>query len=169
MSEGTTQEAILAVSPDDIAQSSGNDNPSLNTASVFPFAKLPKDIRRIIYDYLPEPTFRPLLKSEQGRSVHFETLRIPQALLQANKFFREEMLACLETVTIDKPVTVVLHENEKGRPRLQPHEFLECAYMVLNLLRNGRSYDNLNQSKGEGLSSANFDKWTLKRSFFATL
>ena len=73
----------------------------------FRFLNLPREIRRMVYEYIPETVLQPLL-SEQRR-VYYENARAPTALLVINKLIYREVKAWIDVDTRSKmPVTVVI-------------------------------------------------------------
>jgi hypothetical protein len=159
MSEFTTQEVTAATNLHGTAdsESSADATTPLAPAS-FSFQKLPLDIARMIYDWLPEPELRPLLKTSDGFTLYAEVWTVPQGLLLANKFFRKDITAHVEEYIAKKPIVVYWH--------LQPHSDagnIDYAVgMLLDLFHHGQLYDARNVNKLTGMSRASFDKWTLK-------
>ena len=157
MSEPSTQEVTAATNLTGTAESSADATIPLAPAS-FPFQELPLDITRMIYDWLPEPELRPLLKTKDGLSLYAEVWSVPQGLLLANKSFRNDITAHAEAYIAKKPI--VFYWHAEGRS-----DWGNIHYAVgtlLDTLHYGQLYDARNANKLPGMSRASFDKWTLK-------
>jgi hypothetical protein len=73
----------------------------------FRFLDLPCDIRRMVYELVPEIVLRPLLSKEHG--IYYQDARAPTALLVANKLIHREIKSWVDTDTrLKMPVTVVI-------------------------------------------------------------
>jgi hypothetical protein len=157
MSEPSTQEVTAATNLHGTAESSADATISLAPAS-FPFQELPLDIARMIYDWLPEPELRPLLKTDEGLTLYAEVWSVPQGLLLANKFFRKDITAHVEEYIAKKPIVVYWHAQ-----RHSDWGNIDYAVgMLLDLFHYGQLYDARNANKPTGMSRASFDKRTLK-------
>lgn len=130
-------------------------------ASHFRFQDLPKDIRWMVYDYLPEQAFRSLLENNGVYFFHFASWKMPAALLRVNKFFHNEVSACLrQRVELGRNTLLCRHTPASW----QSAGFLKlCIPTVEAILRNGRLYDTPTcQTLSSRKSSGTFDHWTLK-------
>ncbi|KAH6622117.1 hypothetical protein C7974DRAFT_377729 [Boeremia exigua] len=124
----------------------------------FPFEDLPKDIRRMIYDCLPERKHRSLLGPKSG--LYYEVQSAPVALLCVNKNFNQEVSACLHGHDYAHPIVIFCHADGYHI------DGLKYVNLLVSLVELGRKYDkhhfrtNVNST---GPSHANmFDRWTLK-------
>lgn len=81
-------------SVNDTVTTTKDTNPSsAPVMSDHPFLfELPKDIRRIVCDYLPEREYSDLLRED---GFFHETTKTLVALLQVKRSFHEEVTACL--------------------------------------------------------------------------
>jgi hypothetical protein len=78
----------------------------------FRFLDLPCDIRRMVYELVPEPVLQPLISKEHG--IYYEDARAPTALLVTNKLIHREIQSWIDTDTrLEISVTVVI--CPKGR------------------------------------------------------
>ena len=156
MSEPSTQDVTVATDLHGTAESSTDATTPLAPAS-FRFQELPLDIARMIYDWLPEPELRPLLKTHDGLTLYAEVWSVPQGILLTNKFFRNDITAYVEEYIAKKPIVVYWHSKSRSDSNID-----YTVAVLLDLFHNGQLYDACNANKLPGMSRASFDKWTLK-------
>lgn len=131
----------------------------------FPFARLPKDIRRLVYDYLPVREYRALLDTEHG--LYYEARSVPVALLRVNKFFHEEVKACLHEHLQAHPIVILCRQSFEGYAAARPIDAARYANVLIRLIDDGHEYDNFHRRR-TGTSyvarsqAQDFDRWTLK-------
>ncbi|UPX12271.1 uncharacterized protein EKO05_0002826 [Ascochyta rabiei] len=125
---------------------------------VFPFEKLPKDIRRMICDIILESAYRPLLDRRYG--LYYKASRIPVVLIPANKFLHEEITACLKEHVAARSVVLLCHQQnqtyELGVERI--------AAALVRMVNIGQLYDSRCRQNTDidSRPSQDFDFWTLK-------
>lgn len=115
----------------------------------------------MVYDYLPEQAFRSLLENNEVCFFHFASWKMPAALLRVNKFFHNEVCACLrQRVELGRITLLCRHTPASW----QSADFLKfCNPAVEAILRNGRLYDtSACQTPSSRKSLGTFDHWTLK-------
>jgi hypothetical protein len=105
MSEPLTQEVTAAAKPHSNVKSS-TDACTPPAPASFLIQKLPLDIARMIYDRLPEPELRPLFKHGDRVTLYAEIWAVPQGLLLANKFFRNDLTTHVKEYIAKKPIVV---------------------------------------------------------------
>lgn len=115
----------------------------------------------MVYDYLPQQIFRPLLKNN-GLFLHYETWKLPVSFYQVNRFFYNEVTACLEQRVDKRPIILLCKFNQRSGDSLQ--DPIHCVTELVQLLKMGRLYDqrNHNKSNMNATSKQGFDVWTLR-------
>ncbi|ORY06026.1 hypothetical protein BCR34DRAFT_604341 [Clohesyomyces aquaticus] len=77
-------------------------------AAHFGFLDLPKDVRRMVYDYLPTLVYR--LVSERL----YHDLQPPVSLLLTSYFLHDEVKACVDHIRIQYLVTILYKYDEEA-------------------------------------------------------
>ncbi|KAF3034313.1 hypothetical protein E8E12_003948 [Didymella heteroderae] len=130
----------------------------------FPFERLPKDICRMVYDYLPEREHRLLLHAEHG--LYYEAQTVPVALLRVNKFFHKEVGACLSEHLQTGPIVILCRQDLIGFPSREHIDALNFAGPLIRMVDVRRQYDlRRRQANTPNISLPQptpFDRWTLK-------
>ncbi|KAF2240293.1 hypothetical protein BU26DRAFT_572859 [Trematosphaeria pertusa] len=126
---------------------------ALASRSPFRFLDLPKNIRRIAYDYIFAQCLRCVMGPEFG--LWFEDVRPCIPLLQVSKTVNDEASAGMHINRFLHPVTLII-TMDRGA--------IDCLEMVLNMLCLGHNYDLWHQrnAKAQKRPSEGLDKFTLK-------
>lgn len=128
--------------------------------SYFPFEELPKDIRRMIYDYLPESSYEPLLYREHG--LYYERVKLPVSLLRVNKIFYDEVEACLRHEFEITPMNLLcLCKHDGSELDCQTPDALSYVSRLIRMVDLGQTYDNFSGQTGQAHAAA-LSKQTLQ-------
>lgn len=123
--------------PKIVGLNSSSKMPVPSSQSYFRFEDLPLDIRRMVYDYLPEEGFRPLLKVSP-MCLHYGVCKPPLSLLLVNRFLYEEVTASLQTHIEKSPIVLLFRHSANCITGIDMSSKIR---VLLDLLDTGRLYD----------------------------
>lgn len=124
------------------------------------FERLPRELRRLVYEYLPERRYRSLCDQTHAGRLYFEVVQAPVPLLQLNKCLQEEVTACFQEIAHTQPIVLLYFTDEEEDDLSKHREPLAHAGPLVRLIETGQKYDSRNAPAADGYSHE-FDEWTL--------
>lgn len=124
------------------------------------FERLPRELRRLVYEYLPERRYRSLCDQTHADRLYFEVVQASVALLRLNKGLQEEVTAYFQEIAHTQPIVLLCFTDEEEDDLSKHRKPLAHAGPVVRLIETGQKYDSRNAPAADGYSHE-FDKWTL--------